>query len=240
MVKTGNTTQKQGTARVMSAEEKRDFLKKTANRNIHKVRCYENRLADKRKGSSSTSELMKELKEVFVYERLNNSCVGRRHRIENCSMRVKNLLTDIPFVINVYHCVECDRYFIYQDELTGYIKQRKIPSCRIIDKTYQKLNLSKHSLLNLYGYKAGNNGLTTAERRKLLSRILDRGYMKKYEIINHLYFLLDFNGKKTNMYQARNDWSDDIRYVNNYRINQQKMIKGSIKTPGYEQYTLAI
>lgn len=83
------------------------------------------------------------------------------------------------------------------------------------------------SILKLYGYTVGRNGLKDYERQNIISFVLDNGLMTKHEIISllqgHIYRRrYNFRG---NYNKAINDWKKDIMFTEKYRRAQHSPTK---------------
>ena len=80
----------------------------------------------------------------------------------------------------------------------------------------------EYSFLSLAGYSVRqNDGLSETERRNILINLLYHG-VTKHEIINHLSMLIETNGSNPRMYPARDKWISDLRFVRDYKIDEQR------------------
>lgn len=86
-------------------------------------------------------------------------------------------------------------------------------------------NREEYSFLALAGYTVSKNkGLRAETRQRILSYLMEAG-CSKYEIINHLDMLIEVNGSKANMDSARRKWIEDLDYVREYNIDNQRHIR---------------
>ncbi len=173
--------------------------------------------------SSDSKNLPDEEKIVYVYQRLNNVC--NKHIVETVTAQTYNVKDGRPIEINVFHCLDCDKYYVNYEALHGYIDKGVYPALNyyLVDNGLGNLNYA--SKLMMYGYNVRQGDLTIGERRRVLSWLIDSGIMSKHEIINDLKFKVDYNGKKKGNEKARLRWQDDIQYVSQYVKDNTKTIK---------------
>lgn len=165
---------------------------------------------------------------VYVYFCLTNSCIKKDHPIETVTMQVKDSITSTMLKVNVYHCTECDRYFINHEMLAGFIRRNQHPAfyyCVVRDSS---LALSPMSELMMYGYNVREGELTDRDRQKILSFLIDSKLMAKHDIIRDLQFKVDYNGQKASNTNAKAKWESDIRFVSQYGTSGQRMINGKL------------
>ena len=86
---------------------------------------------------------------------------------------------------------------------------------------FDSWDFNEYSLLALYGYKVGKNGLSTPEREKLLRFIIDNKVLKCFEIISHIQGCIQLRLGRDDMdfSEAINDWEHDIHFVRDYAKN---------------------
>ena len=155
-------------------------------------------------------------KKVYVYFRLNNRCVNAHHNIETVTAKTVNVKTGAAVEVNVFHCLECNRYFINHDALQNYTSRGVYPALNfeLMDGDVGKLR--EASELMIYGYNVREGELSESERHKILSWIIDAGLMTKAEIIKDLQFKVNYNGKKSGNENAKKKWQSDIQFVSRY------------------------
>lgn len=121
------------------------------------------------------------------------------------------------------------KYYISFDQIQGKIKQQlfydmyMIPSnegSKHFDNSYFEFN--EFSLLSLYGYRVGKNGLSVTNRHMLLTHIINNKIMTPFEITRHLQGLIALRERRKdrNFDQAIADWQADILFISNYRMNK--------------------
>ena len=164
---------------------------------------------------------------VYVYFRLTNTCVKNKHNVETVTAKTYNAKNGNPIEVNVFHCTQCDRYFINYEALQVYISKGIFPafSYSLIRDISGELN--EASQLMLYGYNVREGVLSGDERKNILSWVIDSGLMSKAEIIKDLQFKVKYNGSKARNERARDKWQDDIQFVSKYVIDNKKEIKAT-------------
>ena len=136
-----------------------------------------------------------------------------------------------PVYIDVYYSKKQDRYFINSESYVEYSKRYGLPYVKVIpEKTEGEMDygtLRQHSELNLYGYSVAKTAaMTVKERQRLLKQLLDTSLMSKHQIVNHLEWLIHSHDGRDIMEDACECWKEDLRFVNSYKINRQRLIRG--------------
>lgn len=129
--------------------------------------------------------------------------------------------------MNINYCPHCNLYFLRQSEYDYY---REIYGVLPIRMKYVGSNVSigdfnersEFSFLSLAGYSVSQKaGLSETERQNILINLLYHN-TSKYEIINHLTMLVETNGNSSRMHNARERWISDLRFIRDYRIDEQR------------------
>ena len=162
---------------------------------------------------------------VFVYFRLTNTCVRYNHEIEAVTAKTTNAKNGESIEVNVFHCTNCDRYFINYEALQEYISRGIFPAFNYSMVRNANSNMKEASQLRLYGYTVREGALNGNERRSVLSWIIDSGLMTKAEIIKDLQFKVRYNGSKAGNERAKAKWQDDIQFVSQYVFDNKREIK---------------
>lgn len=163
---------------------------------------------------------------IYVYFKLNNSCMRNKHIVDSMTLKTKDIITGKKVDVNVYCCKTCGKYFINYEALQGYFDKQIYPSLKyeIVDSSWG--TLKPVSQLMLYGYTVKEGVLTQKERQNTLAAIIDRNLMKKPEIIRNIQSKIDFNGKKKGNEKAKERWKEDILFVSKYGTGKQTIIEG--------------
>ena len=168
-----------------------------------------------------------EIKTVYVYFRLTNTCVKYKHDIESLTAKTTNAKNGTKIKVNVFHCKACDKYFINYEALQKYISKGVYPSLPYALTNDLSGFLHDASKLMLYGYRVADGTLTTQERRAVLSWIIDSGLLTKAEIIKDLQFKVRYNGSKKGNERAKAKWLDDIQFVSQYVMDNKQTINAA-------------
>lgn len=142
-----------------------------------------------------------------------------------CANRVE------PVYIDVYYSKRQNKYFINEESYRQYRVRYGLPYVHLVADEYDGDmdygNLRKNSELNLYGYTVAKTAeMSTGERQRLLQQLMDNGLMSKHQIVNHLEWLIHRQSGRIKMEDACDCWREDLRFVNNYRLNAQRKIQG--------------
>ena len=141
------------------------------------------------------------------------------------TVRVKNC-TGLPISINVERCEHCGRFYIDKESLDIY--ERKF-GVLLMEREYEnaipqkynrrKIDFQEDTILSRCGYSAkGDQNIIV--RRAILSYILDHHKAEKWELMEILSGFIEFRGYRC--YKAVYLWEEDLEYVNNYLIDEQK------------------
>lgn len=136
-----------------------------------------------------------------------------------------------PVYIDVYYSQQQNRYFINDESYRLYRTRYGLPYVHLVPGQYDGDmdygNLRQYSELNLYGYTVAKAAdMTSGERQQLLQQLMDNGLMSKHQIVNHLEWLIHRQSGRISMEDACDCWKEDLRFVNNYRIQNQRKIRG--------------
>lgn len=188
-------------------------------------------------------------KEIYDYgSLLNEDFVGRIELIESISSYNKHYNHEfeqngvvkkfayqngnkINFVeLSIFYCKTCNTYFDYLESYKSQLRKAGIPIKSMIATHLNQngveyyfdsaLNWSNESKLKRYGYSVGLNGKSTIERRKLLLFLISSKIMTVYEVKKYLNQFISYNGQKYGNEYAKEDWKDDLLFVNDYLITK--------------------
>lgn len=162
---------------------------------------------------------------VYVYDRLNNECKRKGHKVVTVTAQTVTIPDGDPIEANVFHCTDCDKYYVSNSALQKCIEEGIHPALNYYLAYDLAGNLKKASKLMLYGYNVQQGVLTRSERHSVLTTIINNGYISKQEIICDLQFFISYNGKKRGNEEARQKWQEDLSFVNHYVDDNTKIIK---------------
>ena len=126
-----------------------------------------------------------------------------------------------------------DMYIIDQRVLYRYAEKYGLMLCkygRITKKDDRFSELHDESLLHQFGYTVNQaDNLSSGERQKILSMVMESRIMTPYEIINLLEFLIRRNGNLPGNLLAKMKWQQDLDYVYDYRIEPKGFVIGTMR-----------
>lgn len=131
--------------------------------------------------------------------------------------------------LSVHYCPVCDYYFLKQSEYERYIQRYKFLPIKMKYKGKTKnedfYSREEYSFLSLAGYTVRKDiGLSDDIRHRILVGLINAGY-SKFEIENHLDMLINTNGSRPNMENARSKWLSDLKYVKNLHLDKQRKVR---------------
>ena len=161
---------------------------------------------------------------IHVYSRLQTKHM--HHHVETVTLITEDSITFQKVSVNLFHCLDCDCYFINKEALDLHNKNRIYPVFRYrsygrYDDDFEKRDFSP---LFLYGYNVKQGALRESQRQALLKNIIENGLMSKMEIISFLQYLINYNGLSERNMIAAGKWHDDIRFVSEYTRDNVKML----------------
>ena len=170
-----------------------------------------------------------DIKDVYVYFKLQScGCIKQNHKVGTVTLKTHSLTDSKEISINAYHCFDCKRYFVNNDAVKNLLMKHQSPLVNFHVVTDFSSGLNPESELKMYGYSVQENGLSDAQRQKLLSTIIDTKLMSKHRIIKCIQFNIDFIGKRANMDCANEKWKKDIQFVSQYVEGNSRIINGRL------------
>ncbi len=163
----------------------------------------------------------------FVVRRNIFRCRHQEHVLRNIDAKIDIIGRGgevFTRTIPAGYCASCNTFFImestYQD-----LRKYGTPICRISDErsylteeTPQNgMRLAQQSILMQYGYSVSQEeDLSTIQRRKILSLIVDNGILTRSEIIGYLDFFISQRESRKQYSQAVDKWERDREYIAKY------------------------
>lgn len=133
--------------------------------------------------------------------------------------------------INVMFCQGCGQYFVnivtlehYKNIFGGILAEFKMDHSIKSDQ-YSWLNFAPDTVLSRCGYSV-KEGMSAEYRHAILRYILETGKASKYEIIEKISSFIFWREHQPQYENACSRWKQDIQYVNNYRLSEQKKVYG--------------
>ncbi len=157
---------------------------------------------------------------IRVYSRLQTRHMN--HNVETITLVTEDSLTFREVEVNLFHCKDCDSYFINKEALDLHNKKHIYPV--FLYRPCSEFDKRDFSPLFLYGYSVKQGLLREGQRHSLLKNIVENGLMSKMQIINFLQYLVNYNGLSEKNSQAAEKWDGDIRFVSTYTKDNRKML----------------
>lgn len=141
------------------------------------------------------------------------------HEIHGKFMSILSSGEFVQEVIPLYFCKTCNEYYVLNNNLSllnGHplciIKDLESKSRKTDNVAYEYAGYHKKSILRIYGYSISKQAnLSSIQRKKLLSILVDNKIQSRSEIEKLLSFLLTTRG-----YVLSDAWQEDINYIINY------------------------
>lgn len=164
------------------------------------------------------------------------SCSKKDHKI----ISVTGILVSLsgnPVKLNVNYCTDCKIFFIdyaefkYYRDIYGVLLGNYLIQDNFNSASGNYENLSTESVLRVCGYTVNQrDNLTAKQRRLILSNLMDKEIFTKSRLMRYLRFFINSSRYRDNMKIAHQKWQEDLIWVRNYRINEQRhVLIGSIQ-----------
>lgn len=169
----------------------------------------------------------------FVVRRTTFKCIHDAHKLQN----VDGIITLIDKKGNLIekkitagYCSNCNVYFIMESTYQS-LKKFGTPVCRISDeKNYIKnmgsingMHLAQESILMQYGYNVDQKkSLSSIQRKKILSLLIDNEILTKPDIISYLDFFINQRKYQSKYEKAIEKWENDRDFISDYNIGNYK------------------
>lgn len=166
-------------------------------------------------------------------------CVLDNTKLKDVTMRVDIIAPDgtiIEMEFPATCCSICGTVYVLE---SVYKKMRSygVVQCRVVDvgnmygegegKGFAEWNVE--SKLHIYGYNVSSNeNLTESQRQCILYNVLANREMSRWEISNHLNFLISLNQYKHNFEHAVAKWQSDLEYINTIEYAELDVVKPSV------------
>lgn len=149
------------------------------------------------------------------------SCQKKGHHIITATAVLLSFNNkDIRMTVN--YCKDCNRFFISEVSYEYYRKKYGALIGNIqLEHSSVTCNgefLAEESPLHLCGYNVNQqDNYSREERRFIISKIIDRGIMSKYEVINYLEYFISHNGQQSRNWLALAKWKEDLQFTRRYQ-----------------------
>ena len=162
---------------------------------------------------------------LYIYKG-RTSCHTRNHVMEQATA-IFTGRNDSDIKLNVEHCKDCGKFYMsysvyesYREKygmLLGKIKMDSSSATGIED-----IVLSEFSPLRLCGYSVNQqDGYSRAERQYIISKVIEKGILRKSDVIRYLEHFINRNGQKANNALALEKWKEDLDFTLRFRMTEQ-------------------
>ena len=181
-----------------------------------------------------------------------NYCVSHHHKLADIYGRVsvvmEDKIRDVRFP--AVYCQTCDKFFVLE-HVYEWLQSKGRVLCRIVTNDYWSpkqsvINEDKftddiygdpESRLHYLGYNVNSQiGLSKAQRRHILRRIIVNEEMTRAEIESHLAYLIRRNQYNLNFAKAINKWYDDLLFVENLDFNYSRIPMAELRINKYHHH----
>lgn len=161
---------------------------------------------------------------LYINKRIFD-CQKNHHLVDSATGIVQRL-DGSALEINVEYCYTCKKFFIEEIQFERYRKIYGVFFGNFIyndgSDGYFSLR-NEHSLLNLCGYNVGQkDNLSAVTRQEILREVIELGLMSKSEVIKYLDHYINLNRRQSSKRLAVEKWSEDLDFVNSYRLSSQR------------------
>jgi hypothetical protein len=162
---------------------------------------------------------------LYVYESVNTVSCGRSSLHPTESVTINTItISGSPVSFNAYYCPKCNKYFTTKATIDDIFPQKKYPFVKLKLLYTDGLKLQSETILHFYGYTVNANGPSEIQRENLLAKLLTYGVVTKKEVEGLLWHLINYNGRKKNMNNAKAKWESDLEFVRDFNLSKQKQV----------------
>lgn len=135
----------------------------------------------------------------------------------------------VPACMSVFYSPKDNLYFVDAKTYDQFREVYGLPYVALNHAPWEKFpqnaEMAEESILHLYGYNVSEeSGFTDRERQDILARLIDYNIVSKDTISDHLNFMCFLGEKNRAMANAVEKWKRDFRFVNTYKIAEQRAI----------------
>lgn len=222
---------------VFMESQKKDYLEQllesidTIRREIM-LRKYKKEQDELDRKIMSETVFVPEKNTLYIHFGNNIKCKRDHHRIQ-CFNAFVPTINNGRVKINVNYCLDCKKFFISNDSYQWYIKNYKVILVRFAFVSengeyvdFYQTDKAAASPLALCGYTVSQKvGYSAYERHEILSRIINMGIQRKWQVIDLLMYFIDYNGRKPGNSVAVSKWEDDLKFVYHFDEDKQQNVE---------------
>lgn len=170
---------------------------------------------------------------LYIYKG-KTSCHQQNHHLVPATAILHDEY-DQEIELDVEYCPQCKRYMLNFVSFESYRERYGvlIGKLRMISSNGfgGEFDMALESPLKLCGYNVSQTeGLSSATRQYILSKIIHDGIMTKLDVIHYLEHFINMNGSKKENSVAAEKWHEDLEFVHKYDMSiQPRVYISSIK-----------
>ncbi len=167
---------------------------------------------------------------LYLYK-MNRIKCKLHHRSEIVSVTAAIPTKQGAVNMNVEYCKACRRFFTTYEAFERFklhygallVKLCDVDETGEFSETFQsEEHDDPDSLLKRHGYTVrASVGLSAQKRQAILKKIIDEKILPKWKVIDYLRYFIQYNGSKHNMADAISKWETDLKFVENYQMENQ-------------------
>ncbi len=162
---------------------------------------------------------------LYIYKG-RTSCHIRNHEFEQATAIFMGR-NNSDIMLNVERCKECEKFYMsysvyerYREKYGMILGKIKMDSVSTIG--YQDIVLSEFSPLKLCGYSVNQqDGYSRTERQYIISKVIEKGILKKSEVVRYLEYFINRNGQKLSNVVALEKWKEDLDFTLKFKMSEQ-------------------
>lgn len=162
---------------------------------------------------------------LYIYKG-RTSCHTRNHEIEQATAILTGR-NDLDIKLNVEHCKVCGKFYMsysvyerYREKHGMLLGRLKMDSASTVG--FQDIVLSEFSPLKLCGYSVNQqDGYSRVERQYIISKVIEKGVLRKSEVIRYLEYFINRNGQKSSNATALGKWKEDLDFTLKFKMSEQ-------------------
>lgn len=162
---------------------------------------------------------------LYIYKG-RTSCHTRNHEMEQATA-IFTGRNDLDIKLNIEHCKKCGKFYMsysvyerYREKYGMLLGKIKMDSASTVG--LQDIVLSELSPLKLCGYSVNQqDGYSKAERQYIISKVIEKGVLRKSEVVRYLEYFINRNGQKSSNALALKKWKEDLDFTLKFKISEQ-------------------
>ncbi len=162
---------------------------------------------------------------LYVYKG-QTSCHTRHHQMESTTA-IFTGRNNIDIKLNVEYCKDCGKFYVsysvyerYREKYGMLLGKIRMDSAATVG--LQDIVLSDSSPLKLCGYSVNQqDGYSRTERQYIISKVIEKGVLRKSEVVRYLEYFIKRNGQKSSNALALKKWKEDLDFTLKFKMSEQ-------------------